>query len=181
MKGYILAITSAGILCAVLLEILGKDGTAAAVVGPEMPDLKGYYHGLVREMQIEDRVYFHPAVPLDELYCYVGAADMGVVILPPVNKNNLWALPNKLFENIQSMTPVVASNNPEIGRIVTEYGIGICIDPNSMDEMVNAVNKMRSDAAFYAACKKNIKTAKEDLCWEKEKLKLMAAYGAILK
>lgn len=163
------------------LEAVARiPGTAAAVVGPEMPNLKGYYPKLAEELGISDRVFFHPAVPLEELYRFVGAANAGVVVLPPVNKNNLWALPNKLFESIQSMTPIVASNNPEIGRIVSEYGIGICIDPYNMDEMIAAVRKMQSDKEFYASCKENIIIAKEELCWEKEKKKLQEAYGRIL-
>ena len=163
------------------LEAVARiPGTAAALVGPEMPELKGHFGQMVKDLNIADRVYFHPPVPLEELYRFVGAANVGVVVLPPVNKNNLWALPNKLFENIQSMTPIVASNNPEIGRIVSEYGIGICIDPYNMDEMIAAVRKMQSDKEFYASCKENIKIAKEELCWEKEKKKLQEAYGRIL-
>lgn len=164
-----------------VLQAVSKiPGTAAAVIGPEMPEIKGYYPQMAKDLGIADRTYFHPPVPIEELYRYVSAADVGVVILPPVNKNNLWALPNKLFENIQGLTPIIASGTPEIGRIVSEYGIGITIDPENMDEMYAAVEKMRSDKDFYASCKENIKTAKENLCWEKEKEKMIAAYARIL-
>ena len=164
----------------VLQAVAQIPGTAAAVVGPEMPDIKGYYPQMAKDLGIADRVYFHPPVPLEELHHYVSGADVGVVILPPVNKNNLWALPNKLFENIQSMTPIIASDTPEIGRIVSQYGIGIRINPANMDEMIAAVKKMQSAKEFYAQCKENIKAAKEDLCWEKEKEKMIAAYARIL-
>ena len=35
---------------------------------------------------------------------------------------------------------------------------------------------MRTDRDFYAQCKENLKKAKEDLCWEKEKVVLQEAY-----
>lgn len=161
--------------------VRNTPGTAAVLVGPEPPDLAGYYPQMAKDLGIDDRTLFHPPVPLEELYRYVSAADVGVVLLPPVTKNNLWALPNKLFENIQSMTPIVAGNTPEIARIIERYQIGLTIPTDSMDEMVKAVQKMKEDKEFYTKCKENLKFAKEDLCWEKEKLVLQKAYSTILR
>ena len=39
---------------------------------------------------------------------------------------------------------------------------------------------MRDDREFYAACKENLKRAKEELCWEREKTALEEAYRRIL-
>ena len=60
--------------------------------------------------------------------------------------------------------------------IVDQYGIGLTCDPTDLEEVNQCVEKMRTDKAFYAHCKENLKKAKEDLCWEKEKEILMDAY-----
>jgi len=49
-----------------------------------------------------------------------------------------------------------------------------------VEQLVGAITKMRDDWVFYTQCKENLRTAKADLCWEKEKEKLKEAYQAIL-
>lgn len=164
-----------------MLEAVSRiPGTAAVLVGNSDECRKAELQELCRKWGMEDRCYFHPAVPVEELYRFVGAADLGTALLPPITANYTWALPNKLFENIQSMTPVLVSDFPEMGKIVESYCIGLKVDPEDIDAITAAIRTMKDDKAFYAACKENIRSAKEELCWEKEKEKLKAAYKAIL-
>ena len=117
-------------------------------------------------LKIEQRVYFHEAVSHAELYKYVGAADVGIITIPGLYRSYYYMLPNKFFENIQSQTPVIVSDFPEIGELTTKYGI--------------AIKKMQKDKDFYRNCKENIKLAKEELCWENEKKELEDAYRKLL-
>lgn len=130
---------------------------------------------------VEDRVLFLPAVPLSELGNYVAAADVGMVVLEPVNDNHRMTLPNKFFENIQSLTPVVVSDFPAISPIVREYDIGLTVDPTVDAEIGAAVDRLRYDPEFYARLKQNLATAKDELCWENEKQELEAVYRKILE
>lgn len=164
----------------VLQAVSQIPGTAAVVVGNEQPESKGFFPKMAKDLGIESRTYFHPAVPLQELYRFVGAANIGFVLLPPFSKNALYALPNKLFENIQSLTPIVASNFPEMGRIVTDYRIGLTADPSNIEECVLAARRLKEDTDLYNTCKENLKKAKAELCWEKEKQTLQEAYRRIL-
>lgn len=164
-----------------MLEAVSRiPGTAAVLVGNSDERRKAELQELCRKWGIEQRCYFHPAVPVEELYRFVGAADLGTALLPPITANYTWALPNKLFENIQSLTPVLVSDFPEMGKIADTYRIGLKVDPEDIDAITTAIQKMKDDKAFYAACKENIRVAKEELCWEKEKEKLKAAYRPIL-
>lgn len=135
---------------------------------------------MAKKTCVDGRIYFHEAVSLTDLYKYVGAADVGMVILENVCLNHYYALPNKLFENIQSLTPVIGSRFPEIEKIINEYSIGLTTDPGDLDEMNACVEKMRCERTFYNECKKNLIRAKEELCWEKEKEKIKEAYREIL-
>lgn len=157
-------------------------GAAAVILGnAHDPAYLESLRALCEELGIAGRVLFHPAVPVEELRNYVGAADAGVSLLQPVVKNHLLALPNKFFENIQSMTPVIVSDFPTIGDIVSQYGIGLRVNPESVEEIAAAIERLRTDKDFYAACRENLKRAKRELCWEAEKRALQAAYRRVLE
>jgi hypothetical protein len=40
---------------------------------------------------------------------------------------------------------------------------------------------MRTDKEFYESCKRNLLKAKEELCWEREKEKLVGAYEKLME
>ena len=125
------------------------------------------------------RVLFVPAVPRDVLEGFVAAADVGMVTVEAVSKSYYYMLPNKFFENVQAEVPVVASDFPETGRLVREYGIGELCDPSDVSAMAACVRRLRDDPARYARAKSNLRRAKRDLCWEREKAVLEEAYKAV--
>lgn len=135
---------------------------------------------MAAQLGMSQRVLFHPAVPLNELPEFVAAVDVGMINIMASSKSFYYMLPNKFYENIQAMTPIIVSNFPEVVRITDQYGIGLKVDPANVQQITEAIAKMKDDKAFYAACKENIRSAKEELCWEKEKEKLKSAYKSIL-
>jgi len=164
-----------------LLEVVKRvSGVNAVILGNGTAAYISSLKKLTEEYGIVDRVLFHPAVPITELWKYAGAADVGLSIPSAVSMSYYYALPNKLFENIQSGTPVIVSNFPELKKVVNQYGIGLLCNPESTEEICACVEKMRTDKAFYEQCKKNTLIAKEDLCWENEKEILKSAYKRIL-
>ena len=139
--------------------------------------------GLVRKIQeeskeagVEGRLLIIPPVDITELWKYSGAADVEMMAIEPVSKSYYYSLPNKLFESIQSETPVIASDLPEMKRIVEGYRIGLLCSPCDMRAFCDCVDRMLTDRELYSACKQNILKAKEDLCWEKEKQVLKDAF-----
>lgn len=135
---------------------------------------------LVSDYEIEERVQFMDAVPIDKLWQYVGAVDVGVTLAPNSCINHYYMLPNKLFENIQSLTPIIGSNFPEIKKIILGYQIGICVDPDIVKDINSAIEIMRTNKNLYNEFKSNLNTAKNELCWENEKERLRDAYLKIL-
>lgn len=129
---------------------------------------------------ILNRVVFHDAVDLKELPNYVASADIGVSLLLPTAVNHLYALPNKFFENIQCLNPIIVSDFPEMGKIVDEYDIGIKVNPDDSKDIAKAICVLSQDKSLFENCKANLMKAKVDLCWENEKNKLLEAYERIL-
>jgi glycosyltransferase involved in cell wall biosynthesis len=131
---------------------------------------------LVNDTGMGCKVLFHDAVPIEILWQYLGAVDLGAITIPNTCGSYYYCLPNKLFENIQAETPMIGNNFPEIIRIIEGYNIGLCCDPHNLDEIAANIEKMRDDKALYAKMKENLKSAKKELCWENEKKVLIEAY-----
>lgn len=144
---------------------------------------EGYLRELMQladELCVRHRILFKPAVPLDELWKYVGAANVGMILPPARAKSYFYSLPNKFFENIQSLTPIICSNYPAMQPIVEQYGIGLAVDISQESEIETAIERMRTDSDFYRKCKTNLKIAKEEFCWQKEKVALQQAYKGFM-
>lgn len=129
---------------------------------------------------VDKRILFHPSVPIKELWKYVGAAHISMVTIPPVTKSYYYALPNKLFESIQALTPMIISDLPEMKRVIKKYKIGLISAPDDVKEIVRCIDCMMQNKTQYNMFKENLKIAKEELCWEKEKKVLLEAYSAII-
>lgn len=68
----------------------------------------------------------------------------GVVTLLPTPAY-LEALPVKMFEYMSAELPVIASDFPLWRRIVEDAGAGVCIDPQSPEEIARAICGLRDD------------------------------------
>ena len=162
-----------------MLKVLPKRGdTAAFILGNGTHEYEEELHRLVDNLGIKDRVFFHPAVSMDELLPLVGAADIGFAIMEKSTLSYYYSLPNKLFENIQALTPVIVSNFPELSNIVNHYDIGVPVDPYSMEEIIFAVDRMKG-RINSSALEASLQLAKKELCWENEKKILLEAYKTL--
>ena len=92
------------------------------------------------------RILFWPPVPIETLVNYVGAVDLELMPIEPIVQSHYYVLPNKLFESIQAETPLIASDLPEMQRIVAQYGVGLTCKPNDVDGLCRCIDQMRGDA-----------------------------------
>lgn len=163
-----------------LIELTARDPNICAVILGDGDS--AYLESLrrrVRDKNLENRVLFHRAVPIEELWKYVGAVDLSLMMIEGKAKSYYYSLPNKFFESIQALTPIVSSDFPEMKRIIDRYQIGLTCNPDDPEAILNCVEKMRTNKAFYVQCKENLIRAKEDLCWENEKEVLISAFKEI--
>lgn len=161
-----------------LINLLGINSKINLVILGECKDKK-YLEELkekINTLGVETRVIFHPSVPNKDLWQYIGAVDLSVMMISSTVKSYYLSLPNKFFESIQSLTPLITSDFPEMKKIIDKYKIGLTCNPNNVNELNSCVEKMRTDRSFYLKCKNNLKIAKEDFCWEKEKRYLINAF-----
>jgi len=124
------------------------------------------------------RLVHHRSVPVDELAGWVAGADVGVIAFQPIERNNLLATPNKLFECLAVGVPVVVSDFPEMGRIVRESKVGATCDPGSPSSIAAAVGSVLAGDrdAWSTACRT---AATERYSWQRQAAVLLAAYDRI--
>lgn len=140
---------------------------------------KGKLKNLIQASPSSRRIMLHDAVPGPSLMTYLAAADIGLVLIRPVSQSYYFALPNKLFESIQAGNPVLASDLPEIARIVKGYKVGLVCN---IDDLTDILAKWQKLAQIDAGkiYEENIKRAQADLNWQKEGLGLEQALGRLL-
>ena len=85
----------------------------------------------------DERIHFRDPVPYRELISTLNTYDVGIHLLPPLNFNHVWALPNKFFDFVQARLGIIIGPSPEMARYVEEYGMGLVLpdfDPSSLAE-----------------------------------------------
>lgn len=108
----------------VMIEAV-RDTTANVTFDLYLVDNGSRYMQGLRELADGiDRVTIHDPVPNSGLIDVLGSYDIGVHLLPPINFNHRWALPNKLFDYVQARLGVVVGPSPEMARMVREHGLG---------------------------------------------------------
>jgi len=99
------------------------------------------------------RITLHDPVPYARLSVVLNGHDVGIHLLPPVNFNNTWALPNKFFDYVQARLGVIIGPSPEMARLLKEHGVGAVADGFSSEDLTLLLDRLTSDqvAAWKSA------------------------------
>jgi len=134
-------------------------------------DMK-YCSELKELAQKSGRVFFMEPVPMGLLANTLNMYDIGLYILPPVNFNQLNALPNKLFEFVQARLAIAIGPSPEMAEVVGKYGLGVVAHDFRPESMAEVINSLDDDA--IRSYKQNSHSCAKELSAETEIEKLAA-------
>jgi glycosyltransferase involved in cell wall biosynthesis len=105
------------------------------------------------EYGVSDRLHLLGARPFGELVHTAAAATIGLVPIKPLTLNETLGDTNKLHEYLMAGLPVVASDLPEIRRVVSEGSppVGELFDPDDPESIASAIHRVLADPEEYKA------------------------------
>jgi Glycosyltransferase len=110
---------------------------------------------------------------------YITMSKLGLSLLQPIPRYKK-AVPIKLFEYMACGLPVVASNFPEISKVVEEADCGILVDPTNVDEIADAIIYLLEHPEDARRMGVNGRRAvKEKYNWEKMERRLLEVYEGL--
>lgn len=119
--------------------LAARDVTLDLYLTPNDP---GYLDELRCAAERSERITLHDPVPYRVLAETLRSYDVGVHILPPVNFNNRWALPNKIFDYVQARLGVICGPSPEMAEHVRRYGIGWVTDDFTAPALTRTIDAL---------------------------------------
>jgi glycosyltransferase involved in cell wall biosynthesis len=146
---------------------------------------RDHYAALAGEPRWLGRVHVLDAVPPADLLSWVASADVGGVLIQRSTLNHYLSTPNKLFECLAAGVPVVASDFPEMRRIVAEDPagpLGAVCDPADVADAAAAIRSVlelddRASAALRDRC---LAAAHDRWNWQAESANLVKLYRELL-
>ena len=156
------------------------------------------YERLRREAEradLRERVTFLGRVEPEVLYGLTRHACLGLSLLENRGLNYYYAFPNRIADFVQAGVPVLATDFPEIHRVVTAYGIGTLVAPVPFDASTGKsqapdpqalARKIEETLEYWSAmpaAEKQALFAKAagDLSWEHDKKVLLQAVETIIR
>ena len=116
------------------------------------------------KMNLTGRIFFTGQIPFEELAEYTVRADIGINLLENWGLSYYYSLPNRIFDYIREEIPVLATDFPEIRKIVAHYAIGTLVDHYEPQFLASTIQQMVLSGKNQA----NFAVANEELCWENE-------------
>lgn len=104
------------------------------------------------------------------------AAGLSLVTSSDVWDNHLLAQPNKLFHAVHAGVPVVATDVPEVRRVVEQHGLGTLYKAGDARDLRRAVDEVLADHAAYV---ERVLAARDALSWRADSERLITLYDAL--
>ena len=123
---------------------------------------------LNKKKQLEERVIFTGRLPFEELNQYTEIADLGFVLLENMGLSYYYSLPNRIFDYMKYGVPVLASNFPEIARIVETHQTGRLISHYEPEYLAKVILEMLKEWRNKPEDKAQLKELSKEYCWENE-------------
>jgi len=157
------------------IKSIGKVITIFMGMGNDKKKLEEY----IVEKQLEGRMFVKDAVAPNELQKYTSSADIGLQLLYNTDINHYSTISNKLLEYFMAGLAIVASDFPEINKIITENNNGIVVDPENKVQIRKAITKLVTNRDLLESFKLNSKNNRHKYTWEEEEKVLLRIFSEI--
>ena len=112
----------------------------------------------------------------DTLVQLISSANVGLSIIEKVSLSDFYCLPNKFFEFAFANLYILASNFPDMKRLIKKYTLGSCIIPNT-NSLIREIKLLENNKKKTKVLKRNL----VDLQWQSQAQILIRSYFNVLK
>ncbi|MCK4504763.1 MAG: glycosyltransferase family 4 protein [Candidatus Aegiribacteria sp.] len=156
-------------------SVLRDEKIAIVIIGHDA--WQGTLHRMHSEMNLKNTVFLLPPVPSEALPEVTVSADAGLILFENTCLNHYYSLPNKLYEYMMAGLPVMASDFPEMARIINKHSCGILVDPSSPQEIAKGLKELiRSPDEMRQMGIRGRKASLDKYNWPVEEKKLVDLY-----
>jgi glycosyltransferase involved in cell wall biosynthesis len=120
-------------------------------------------------------IHLHNPVPHDLVVEYASGADVGLCFVENVSLSDYYCLPNKLFEYSFAGIPVLASDFPEIRRVVEQFSLGKVCHPGRESVLAAVLSFVDKPPERGAA------SDLSSLSWDQQTKRLVSLYQRLLQ
>lgn len=129
---------------------------------------------------IKEQVHYFGILTYSDTLALEARAAIGLVNLLPI-QNSLKTLPIKLFECMALGLPVIYSNFPILQSYVGQYGAGLQVDPESVEQTAEAIQCLLANPEMARRMgEAGKRAAAERFNWSIERDRLVGLYQDIL-
>ena len=120
-------------------------------------------------------IHVHDAVSHDKVVEIAKSANVGLCLIQNVSLSDYYCLPNKLFEYAFAGIPVLASNFPDISKIVNEYKLGIIVEL-TVENVTEGVKRFENNKSELDLSNTDL----SELSWDAQARHLTQLYKILL-
>jgi len=104
-----------------------------------------------------------------EIASLYGKVDCVFAVYDADNPNVRIALPNKLYESILCELPIIVAKGTYLAELVEEWKVGVAVSHTQKNELCTAIEKLRSDKAYYEGIRGRCSSLKAECGLEEDK------------
>ena len=130
----------------------------------------------------KERIVFIPAVKQDEIAQALKVFDLGITLIQNNCLSYYFSCPTKFWELITAGIPQIASDFPEMRKVIIENKvgpIGRVVNPADINQIQNNIKEMLTNPEEMRVYGKNCLKLRKILSWEEESKKLVKLYSSL--
>lgn len=131
---------------------------------------------LVHSFNLSSKVHFTGAIDYAKLPEYTMSADVGLVLFENSSISYQNALPNKLFEFIQSGLPVLTSNQLTMRKIIENEAIGILLPNLEINTIIDGLKEL-ADLQTREDFRQNVLKVRSKYNYETQEVELLKIFA----
>ncbi|MEI8135413.1 MAG: glycosyltransferase [bacterium] len=154
-----------------------SDVASFVIIGDGI--LKNIFQKEVKNLGLEDAVFFHDTIPAEDSISMLSSADVGISLIEAKSKSYELALPSKIFEYMLAGLPIVSSPLRQVKALLGDSEFITYTNPNGVNSVVEACRIAIAHSSDPKLKERIHQTATDNFTFEHDRRFLLDKMSAI--